>query len=59
MEVKIRRKWDASASEIWLTTGGDHSVDVQHAVVVSRAVIFASSGDEELVFQQCMVLRRP
>ena len=37
-----------STSEIRLTTSGDHSVDVQHAVVVGRAVIFESSGEGSL-----------
>ena len=35
--------------EVRLTTGCDHSIDVQHAVGVGRAVIFASSGEGRVV----------
>ena len=35
--------------KVGLTTSSDHTVDEQHAVVVSRAVIFVSSGEGGLV----------
>ena len=38
-----------STPEVRLTTGCDHSVDVQHAVAVSRAAICASSGEGSLL----------
>ena len=44
MEIKVEGEWNTSTSEVWLTTSRDHSIEVQHAVV-SRAVIFASSGE--------------
>ena len=34
-----------STPKVGLIIGCDHSVDVQHSVSVSRAVIFASSGE--------------
>ena len=43
MEIKIGGEWEMSTAKVALTTSCDHSVDVQHAIVVSRAVIFASS----------------
>ena len=41
-----------STTKVGLTTLCDHSVDVQHAVAVSRAVLFASSGEGSL-FVKC------
>ena len=49
MEVKVGGEGDTSTPEVGLTTGSDHSVDVQHSIGVSRAVIFASSGKGSLV----------
>ena len=49
MEVKIGGKGNTSAPEVGLTMGCDHSVDVQHAIVVSRAVVFASSDERSLL----------
>ena len=49
MKIEVGRKWETSTHKVGLTTGCDHSVDVQHAVPVSRAVIFASSGEGSLL----------
>ena len=35
---------ETSTPEVWLSTSCDHSVDIQHAGIVSRAVRSASSG---------------
>ena len=49
MEIKGVGEWETSTPKVGLTTSSDHSVDVQHAVVVCRAVIVASSGDSSLL----------
>ena len=53
MEIKVGGEWNTSTSEVWLTTSGDCSIEVQHAGVVSRAVIFASSVEGSM-FRESM-----
>ena len=55
MDIKVGGEWNTSTSEVWLTTSGDHSIEVQHAVFVSRAVILASSGEGSM-FRESMSL---
>ena len=45
----IRQCERMSTPEVWLTMGCDSSVDVQDAIVVSRAVICESSGEGSMV----------
>ena len=49
MEINVGGEWEMSTPKIGLTTGCNHSVNVQHAVVVSRAAICASSGEGSLL----------
>ena len=49
MEIKVGGEWKMSTPKVGLTTSGNRCIDVQHAVVVSRAVIFASSGEGSVV----------
>ena len=42
-------QWEMSTPTVGLTTSCDHSIDVQCAVVVSRAAICASSGEGSLL----------
>ena len=55
MEVKVGGEWDTSTSEVWLTTSGDRSIEVHHAVVVGRAVLCASTGEGSM-FRESMAL---
>ena len=48
MEIKVGGEWETSTPKVGLTTGCDQSVDVQHAVVVSRAAICAPWGEGSL-----------
>ena len=45
MEIEVEGGWDTSTSKVGLTTRGDRSIEIHYGVVVSRAVIFASSGE--------------
>ena len=49
MKIKVGGEWETSTPKVGLTMGCDHSVDVQHTVAVSRAVIFASSSEGSLL----------
>ena len=49
MEIKVGGEWNMSTSKVGLATSSDSSIDVQHAVVVSKADIFASLGEGSMV----------
>ena len=50
MEIKVGGQWETSTPEVWLSTSCDHSVDILHAVSVSRAAIYVYLGDASLLF---------
>ena len=56
MEIKVGGEWNTSTSEVWLTSNSDRSIEVQHDVIVSRAVMFASSGESSM-FRESMALK--
>ena len=49
MEIKVGGERDTSTSKVGLTTSGDRFIEVQLAVIVSRAVNCASSGEGSMV----------
>ena len=49
MEMNVGGQWETSTPTVGVTKRYDHSVDIQHGVVVSRAAICASSGEGSLV----------